>query len=120
MNRSQAVRHTLWGETKSLAEWREDRRAAQVSQGTLRSRLKNGWGLEKALTTPVRTYSETAHVELFGERKALLAWSKDPRCVVPYGTLHDRFAKNGWDLEQALITPSREQPKGTAGPVVGE
>ena len=40
-------------------------------------------------------------MEAFGERKTLLEWSRDPRCVVRYGTLAHRIAQE-WDPEQAL------------------
>ena len=43
-------------------------------------------------------------VEAFGERKTLLEWSRDSRCVVKYGTLAHRIAQD-WDPEQALTRP---------------
>lgn len=39
------------GETKTVAEWSE---LLGVSQGTLHARMKAGWAVEAALTTPVR------------------------------------------------------------------
>ena len=39
------------GETRTLAEWA---RVASLNEETLRSRLKRGWSVEKALTTPVK------------------------------------------------------------------
>lgn len=41
-----------WGEKKTLQEWVEDPRAICKIPRILRSRLKGGWTLERALTTP--------------------------------------------------------------------
>lgn len=55
---------TYNGETRSLSEWA---RIVGMRRGTLSERLKAyGWSIEKALTTPVRTYSKSymkAHSE---------------------------------------------------------
>ena len=40
---------TFNGTTKTLAEWAED---AQLNYYTLRGRIRYGWSLEKAITTP--------------------------------------------------------------------
>lgn len=49
-------------------------------------------------------------LEAFGERKCLIEWTEDPRCVVGKGTVAARV-RYGWGLEQALTTPamSRQQ-----------
>ncbi len=45
---------TFEGKTRCLIEWAEEYR---MSDGTLRSRFRLGWSIEKALTTPVRKKS---------------------------------------------------------------
>lgn len=52
-NRRDTVRLTYKGETKCLTTW-----AAELgySQGCLKYRLKNGWTVEKTLSTPVRKW----------------------------------------------------------------
>ena len=40
-------------------------------------------------------------IEAFGERKTVLEWSRDPRCVVKYGALVSRI-NEGWDPTEAL------------------
>jgi hypothetical protein len=41
----------------------------------------------------------------FGENKGILAWSKDPRCIVSFDTLAFRINQLGWDTEKALTQP---------------
>ncbi|WP_416975814.1 GntR family transcriptional regulator [Streptomyces sp. 4F14] len=56
---SQETDYTLWDETKSLLAWSRDRRC-QVSGQLLRIRVRTErWPLERALTTPARTYAPT-------------------------------------------------------------
>ncbi len=45
---------TCWGESKTIPEWVKDCRV-NVCKQTIVSRLRNGWTIEKALTTPVKT-----------------------------------------------------------------
>jgi hypothetical protein len=40
-----------FGETKNVAQWSQDARC-RVNLNTLRTRLRDGWGIEEALTTP--------------------------------------------------------------------
>ena len=44
---------TLFGETKTAEEWGRDQRV-EVSGYNLRQRLKAGWNIEKAISTPLR------------------------------------------------------------------
>jgi hypothetical protein len=50
-------RDAVWiehgGETKTLDEWAK---ATGIRYGTLHMRLRHGWTIERALTTPTRTY----------------------------------------------------------------
>ena len=43
------------------------------------------------------------YYEAFGESKTILEWSKDSRCVVPFGTLNWRISHE-WSIEDALLT----------------
>lgn len=49
---------TFRGETKTIAEWSE---IQKVPSDTLTHRLKTGWDLEKAMTTPVREKGAKGH-----------------------------------------------------------
>ncbi len=54
LNRSSNVRLTFRGETKTISEWAE---SLGMKFDTLQSRITYyGWSVEKALTTPVRSY----------------------------------------------------------------
>jgi len=55
-NTSQNIEMTLWGETKNISQWLSDARCI-VTRGALRGRLRFGWDLERALTTPPRPRS---------------------------------------------------------------
>ena len=46
-------------------------------------------------------------IEAFGERKTILEWSKDPRCVVKYGTLAARLMQD-WEPERAISSSPEE------------
>jgi len=43
----------------------------------------------------------------WGERKTMVEWSEDSRCVVRYSTVKDRVSRLGWDIERAISTPER-------------
>lgn len=50
---------TVWGETKSIAEWAEDPRC-EVSRYTIATRLWMGWGEAESVTTPPQRRSALA------------------------------------------------------------
>lgn len=52
-NRNNNVRLTIFGETKTMADWSRDRNC-NVSYSTLRQRLSYGWNPERALTKVAR------------------------------------------------------------------
>jgi len=56
-------------------------------------------------------------LEAFGERKLLLEWSRDPRCVVKYGKLVQRV-NAGWDAEKALTQSDERKDRTYAKPPV--
>ena len=95
-----------FGERRLLGEWMGDPRCV-VARKTLGYRLRAGWALEEALTTPERgkppVMVQGVFLEAFGERKNVRQWSLDERCVVGLGTLEGRL-KRGWDIERAMTT----------------
>ncbi len=54
-NRRINVHLTCDGRTMTIAEWT---RELGLGSGTIAQRLKLGWGIEEALTTPARTKSK--------------------------------------------------------------
>lgn len=92
---------TLDGITKPLSAWRK---VYGIQPTTVLYRIKHGWTLEEALTTPVQTepLDDSPLVTLHDETKHLNQW----RTV--YGlkrTTVDERLKRGWTIEQALMTP---------------
>lgn len=56
-----------------------------------------------------RNRRDTTFLSAFGERKPLVEWAEDRRCVVPMSALVNRLG-NGWRPEDALTRPSRRRP----------
>lgn len=108
------IKVTVWGETKTIAEWAADKRC-KVSARILRQRLrgqkvaKKPIPLEDLLTEKVR--QRNGHqTSAFGEFKSITDWAEDKRCLVSYNTLRERLAA-GMDPEQAMTTlPHRRKP----------
>lgn len=102
------VRVEAFGETHTIAEWSRDPRC-RVGYKVLQDRIQNqGWSAEDALTIPKRKQGSPKDPEgitAFAETKSARAWSRDPRCVVRYGTLLDRIRVQGWSPERAIATP---------------
>lgn len=102
-----------FGEARALGEWLDDARCV-VSRRLLNVRLRTGWALEEAMTTPERTkvhcVTKGTFVVAFGERKNLTRWAEDPRCAVTRWNLAQRL-EAGWDVERALTTPSGASEK---------
>jgi hypothetical protein len=53
IRKAQAEKYQAFGESKTLAEWELDPRC-KVAEPPLRSRLRSGWDVETAITTPSR------------------------------------------------------------------
>jgi hypothetical protein len=114
-NKRDNNRVSLSGETKCVVEWAEDERCI-VSYEVLRARLKGGWEILPAMTTPQLLFRNKS-VLAFGESKTLTEWASDSRCVVGIATLRLRV-RNGVDPEQAITTPS-ERVGGKKNAMVG-
>jgi len=95
---------TLYGESKTLAEWARDPRC-RVSEQSFSMRIANGWTLEDALFVAQRRTSAPRLVTAFGETRSLAEWGRDARCQVLTASLQSRLDA-GWDAETAISTPS--------------
>src|SRR5205823_7093159 len=68
-----------------------------------------GWPLRKALLTPSRLeHGSGPLIAAWGERKSILAWSRDPRCNVSPVVLRGRILL-GWPAAKAIGTPVRRK-----------
>jgi len=54
-----------------------------------------------------RNRRSNQYAEAWGERKLLIEWSEDPRCMVSLGTLRNRITRYGWGAERAIGTKAR-------------
>lgn len=85
--------------TLCMSAWADE---MGLSQKTLHDRLKSGWPVGRALTTPVRALK---HMLTFGGRTLCLTeWAKETG--VSCNTLKGRL-ETGWSVERALTTPVR-------------
>ena len=99
-------RITAFGETKTIAEWEFDRRAAVYGELIVR-RIEEGMTPEGAISTPtVAVERGPTRYMAWGERKTLRDWADDPRCRTVYANLKNRI-DDGWDVVPALETPTR-------------
>lgn len=103
-----------FGERKTLGEWYRDPRLV-VDGSRLGSRLRLGWDLEQAMTAPEGSVyhkpEKGTYVTAFGETKNLTDWAEDARCVASRWDLSRRLGA-GWEVERAMTTPTKANPKG--------
>lgn len=97
---------TAFSETMPSHAWSRDPRCV-VSKSTLDIRLREGWMLEKALTTPRSI--PLVQITAFGITKPLLAWVSDSRCKVDAMALRARL-KSEWKAEKAITTTPKNSP----------
>jgi Zn-dependent peptidase ImmA (M78 family) len=71
-----------------------------ISLGLLYARLKWGWSLEKALTTPIKTFVDHLGNKFESKREMAKHWN------INISTLDSRLSR-GWDLEKALTYKSK-------------
>lgn len=93
---------------------------APIHPGTVASRLKRGWSVERATTVVNgrRDNVNSRYVEAFGERMILSDWSRRLGVSVP--TIIRRLA-SGWPAERAVSDPDgrvvhRQSPRGRPSP----
>lgn len=113
-NRRSTVFLTFNGATKSATEWAF---AYGLGRSLVSTRIRKGWSVEAAITTPPKNsrfesgsvkpgqYVPQVHTEtLNGETLPLAEWAK--RCGISYGGMLLRL-KLDWPLEKILTKPSR-------------
>jgi len=95
------------GKTMCLAAWAEE---TGIASKVLCLRLRIGWSIERALTTPVqktrkdqgRNRHNNRVLTFDGKKMCVTEWSEATR--IPSVTLYARL-KYGWSDERALTTP---------------
>lgn len=99
-NRRTNVRLTFQDRTMTIAEWA---RELGIGDSTIRFRLKNGWSVERALTTPAVAYERTmGPLTHEGTTLPLAEWAR--RFGFKDGTLRMRL-RQGFTLQEALTMP---------------
>jgi hypothetical protein len=93
---------TWQGETKTTAQWAEDERlvALGVQAGYLRSRLKAGWSIEEAMTTPAEVGDMITYN---GITLNMMDWSR--RLGTDRTNVVSKRIRRGWSIEKAVTTP---------------
>ncbi|WP_076231638.1 hypothetical protein [Clostridium botulinum] len=93
---------TYEGETKTLAEWCEK---YNILGTTVNERLKRGWSVEEALTTPIgknKKVRKSKYLIIYnGQTKNLSDLAKEYN--IKYSVLRKRL-KDGWTIEKSLTT----------------
>lgn len=95
---------TYNGETHCLSEWAE---ILGLSYYVLRSRLNNGWTVDRMFNQKPRKYTGTPSKSkqtftFHGKTQSTAQWAKE--FGLQFMTLHSRL-KNGWSIERALTEP---------------
>jgi hypothetical protein len=101
---------TFKGKTQNLSVWSKE---LGFTGGVLNYRLKMGWSVTDAFTTPAGNYGYVSPnlktYSLDGVTKNIRQWEK--ATGVPYGTIARRIEQEGWDLRRALTTPLKTYKK---------
>lgn len=92
---------SLDGKTMSMASWNEQI-GANRNSGVVKDRLKSGWSLEKALTTPKGLGGRSRIIEYQGQKKTIKKWAEDSG--LKYRTFLHRL-HNGWSMEEIMHSP---------------
>lgn len=96
------------GETHTIKEWS---RITGLSDDTIGHRIKYGWTIEDTLTKAVRERRPSSMpIEYNGEVHTIAEWSRITG--ISYTALVQRFQK-GWQVEDALTTPTRHITRNT-------
>lgn len=97
INSSRAHKVTFQGETLALCEW--DKRLG-IPAKTIERRLREGWSVERALTTPNRAPKPNRVILTHnGETHPVEVWAE--RCGLRPSGLRKRLAR-GWSVERAV------------------
>lgn len=91
---------TFNGKSQTMTLWAEE---AGITRSAIKTRLKNGWSVEKALTTPIGVENSMHHqLEHNGKTQNAAEWSRETG--IPYSTIMDRI-NMGWETDRILTTP---------------
>jgi hypothetical protein len=110
-NRRRNRRLTFDGRVQTLQAWADE---VGVPQETLRSRIRGGWSVERALSTPRDTRYLVSHTKPRQTKRArLLTFRRKTKTIAEWSrvvgihehTIFDRLARN-WSINKALSTPS--------------
>jgi hypothetical protein len=99
-----------FGESKSLNEWELDERS-HASAMVIRTRLKNGWAAEIAISTPEPEEAKSPRKVRTYHGKTIPEWLSDPRCTVSRFTL-ERNLRSHMPIEEALTFRKRRRSGG--------
>ena len=91
---------TFNGETLTINQWAEK---LNIKRELIKDRLRLGWNVDDALTTPAAKCEQHDNYEFEGETHSIAEWAKIKG--IKYDTLHWRICRVGWDIEKALNTP---------------
>lgn len=100
VNRSNNVKLTFKGETKTMSQWAEQ---TGIDYRLLQSRHAFGWSDERILTAPVR---QADRFEFNGENLTLDEWAA--KTGIPRYTIAQRIKKLGWSIERSVTTPNKD------------
>jgi hypothetical protein len=99
-NRRNSLRLEFQGKTQALALWAKE---LGLDVHLLQNRLKLGWTVERAFTTPVdRRFGHLSLHTFQGKTQSLSAWSRELK--INRATLEKRL-RSGWSIEKAFSTP---------------
>lgn len=101
-NKRNNIRLTFRGETLVLTDWAK---RIGLCKRTLSWRIRVGWGVERALTTPPLRLPHVRQRWLThaGERRVITDWA---RIVgIPRWVIYRRLNRYGYSIEKALTTP---------------
>ena len=109
-NRRSSTVLTLRGETRTLAEWTE---RTGLGHSLILQRLKQGWDVERTLTTSRRfkgTGPRGAGITFRGKTQSIRAWAKETG--IPRSTIKGRL-DSGMSVEEALTKPPERRGRGS-------
>lgn len=100
-NQRRNVFLTHQGQTMLLADWAKK---TGIDRRTISHRLKEGWSVEDALSTPIGTRNKRyKKITYQGKTQCISSWARE--FGLHPDTLRWRL-KQGWSIQDALITPT--------------
>lgn len=90
------------GENHTISEWAD---ILNIDRGIIKDRLRAGWSISDALTTPVKFQSNG--ITFNGETHSWREWAEITG--ISYNTLIGRYYTSGWTIENTLTTPSKKK-----------